>query len=144
VSPCIIRKNIDLVTSIKFYIPKAWGNGDISKDRLKPLVVEGNSCCTETYLTVGTFSSIKERDNAIKYTQTKFFHILVFILKNTQNTMQKAYSIVPMQDFTSSSDIDWSKPIKEIDRQLYVKYGLDEKEIAFIESMVKQAENSES
>lgn len=36
------------------------------------------------------------------------------------------------------SDIDWSKSVHEIDLQLYRKYGLDEKEIAFIESHVKE------
>ena len=46
----------------------------------------------------------------------------------------------PLQDFTTDSDIDWSKPISEIDRQLYAKYDLDEKEIAFIESHVKAME----
>ena len=48
------------------------------------------------------------------------------------------WSIVPLQDFTPSSDIDWTKPISEIDRQLYAKYGLSESEIAFIESHVKE------
>lgn len=43
-----------------------------------------------------------------------------------------------MQDFTPASDIDWSQSIPDIDRQLYVKYGLDESEIAFIESHVKE------
>ena len=36
-----------------------------------------------------------------------------------------------------ASDIDWSKPIPEIDQQLYAKYGLDSEEIAFIEAKVK-------
>ena len=35
-----------------------------------------------------------------------------------------------MQDFTEGSDIDWSKSVAEIDRQLYSKYGLTEEEIA--------------
>ena len=38
------------------------------------------------------------------------------------------------------SDIDWSKPIPEIDQQLYAKYGLDADEIAFIEAKVKPME----
>lgn len=42
-----------------------------------------------------------------------------------------------MQDFTSDSDIDWTKSIPEIDQQLYKKYGLDQNEINFIESKVK-------
>ena len=73
----------------------------------------------------------------MKYIQTKFFHLLVAVLKNTQNAMQGAYKYVPLQDFTSESDIDWSKSIKEIDQQLYAKYGLTHEEIDFIESHVK-------
>jgi hypothetical protein len=47
---------------------------------------------------------------------------------------------VPLQDFTPQSDINWTKPIPEIDKQLYSKYGLDEKEIAFIEEKVTPME----
>ena len=46
----------------------------------------------------------------------------------------------PLQDFTSASDIDWSQSIADIDRQLYVKYGLSDEEIAFIEKMIKPME----
>ncbi len=132
-----IRKNAILIDAYKFLIPKAWGTGDISSDWLKPFVPNTVSCCTETYLVVGPFNDEKERNNALKYTQTRFFHLLVFIIKNTQNTMQKAYSVVPIQDFTNQSDIDWSKPVNEIDKQLYSKYNLSEEEIEFIEKMIK-------
>ena len=46
-------------------------------------------------------------------------------------------NIIPLQDFTSKSDIDWSQSVTDIDRQLYAKYGLTEDEISFIESMIK-------
>jgi len=49
------------------------------------------------------------------------------------------YSFVSLQDFTSSSDIDWSKYIADIDKQLYVKYNLSE-EIAYIEKAIKPME----
>ena len=42
-----------------------------------------------------------------------------------------------MQDFSVNSDIDWTKPIFEIDHQLYKKYNLSNEEIAFIEENVK-------
>ena len=45
---------------------------------------------------------------------------------------------VPLQDFTNDSDIDWTKSIHEIDLQLYKKYGLNQEEIDFIESHVKE------
>lgn len=38
------------------------------------------------------------------------------------------------------ADYDWSKSVAEIDQQLYAKYGLDESEIAFIESKIKPME----
>jgi len=49
-------------------------------------------------------------------------------------------SKVPLQDFIPSSDIDWTKSIPEIDQQLYAKYELDQTEIEFIETKVKEME----
>ena len=46
--------------------------------------------------------------------------------------------MIPLQDFTSSSDIDWSQSVASIDQQLYAKYGLTQEEIDFIESHVKE------
>ena len=62
------------------------------------------------------------------------------ILKITQDNTKATWAKVPLQDFTTNSDIDWSKLIAEIDQQLYAKYGLDEAEITFIESKVKEME----
>ena len=45
-----------------------------------------------------------------------------------------------LQNFTANSDIDWSKSVAEIDRQLYAKYGLSEDEVAFVEKMIKEME----
>ncbi len=60
------------------------------------------------------------------------------VLKITQDLPGPKWKYVPLQDFTPSSDIDWSRPIADIDRQLYAKYGLSEEEIAFIETHVKE------
>ena len=64
-------------------------------------------------------------DNVITYTQTKFFHYMTSIIKITQNTMQKAYSLVPMQDFSKKWD----------DQELYKKYNLSKREIEIIEEI---------
>ena len=58
-------------------------------------------------------------------------------LKVTQDNAQSTWGNVPLQDFTSSSDIDWSKSIEEIDEQLFDKYGLTDAERAFIRKMIK-------
>lgn len=74
----------------------------------------------------------------LKYVKTKFARVLLGVLKVTQDNDKGVWKIVPLQDFTASSDIDWSQSIHEIDLQLYRKYGLDEKEIDFIETHVKE------
>jgi len=62
------------------------------------------------------------------------------ILKATQDNDREVWRLVPLQDFTPASDIDWSQSIPDIDRQLYAKYGLDAREIDFIGTKVKAME----
>ena len=60
------------------------------------------------------------------------------VLKITQHCSPEKWAYVPLQDFSSQSDIDWGKSVSEIDQQLYRKYGLSQKEIDFIENNVKE------
>jgi site-specific DNA-methyltransferase (adenine-specific) len=122
-----IKKNTDWIDKYKVYIPKAWGIGNMSQDWLNPFLGAPNSCCTETYLIIGPFEKKLVAENVIRFTQTKFFHFMLSLVKITQNTMKKAYSFVPMQDFSAS----WT------DEKLYKKYGLTKAEIDFIESKVR-------
>ena len=125
----VIRRNLNLVNSKKILIPKAWGSGNSNIDKLKPFVVGPNSCNTETYLVIlGNFSD-NQLSNIILYTETKFFHHLVLIMKTTQNAMRKVYSLVPIQDFTEVWD----------DNRLYEKYNLTNQEISFIEKNTLRA-----
>ena len=82
--------------------------------------------------------TIEQPKNLAIYMKTKFFRALLGIKKVTQHCPPKVWSLIPLQDFSLSSDIDWSQSIAEIDRQLYAKYGLSAEEIAFIESHVKE------
>ncbi len=81
-----------------------------------------------------------EAEACLKYVKSKFARAMLGVLKITQHNPAKHLEVRPAQDFTSASDIDWSKPIPEIDQQLYAKYGLDSEEIAFIEAKVKPME----
>jgi type II restriction enzyme len=63
---------------------------------------------------------------------------MIGISKTTQMINRDVWRFVPLQDFTSSSDIDWSKSIAEIDEQLFDKYGLYEPERDFIRTKVKE------
>ncbi len=124
-----INKNIDWVKDYKIYISKAYGAGETFPHQIinLPILGEPNSCCTESYLVIGPFANKKKAERIISYIQTKFFRFLVLLIKNTQNGMKKVYSFVPMQDFEET----WT------DEKLYKKYGLNEDEIRFIDSMIR-------
>lgn len=93
---------------------------------------------TESFISIGAFENIDEAQNAMKYVKTKFARVMLGVKKATQAVTPEKWEYVPLQDFSSLSDIDWAKPIPEIDRQLYKKYGLDDAEIDFIETHVKE------
>ena len=63
--------------------------------------------------------------------------MLLGTLKVTQDNKKDVWNNIPIQNFTSKSDIDWTKSISEIDKQLYAKYKLSQDEIEFIEKMIK-------
>ena len=138
----VVSKNADMVDSWKLFISKAdgaagqLGNPIPAKIIGKAELGDKQTICTETFLAVAPFVKKYEALNAISYTKTKFFRFMVGIRK-LKNMTRDTYQFVPLQDFTNNSDIDWSKPIKEIDAQLYKKYKLSREEIQFIESMIK-------
>lgn len=103
----------------------------------KPVLIEPDVGFTETFISIG--STNEEEAKAIfAYVKTKFARTMLSILKVTQNNAKPTWKYVPLQDFTSSSDIDWTKNVHEIDLQLYDKYGLTEEERNFIETHVKE------
>ena len=92
---------------------------------------------TDTFLSIGKFTDAQQADRCLKYVKTKFTRCLLGTLKATQHNPRETWANVPMQDFTSGSDINWDVPIPEIDRQLYSKYWLSDEEIQFIEQNIK-------
>lgn len=65
---------------------------------------------------------------------------LLFFNRSSLNISTETFSLIPLQDFTDKLDIDWSKSVAEIDKQLYKKYNLTQEEIDFIEKTVKPME----
>lgn len=106
----------------------------------KAYIGELNIVCTDSLIPIGPFDTEIEVINLKKYRTGKFFGFMIGILKTSQNIYQTVYEFVPMQDFSYNFDIDWSKTIPEINKQLYAKYNLSEDEIAFIEEKIKPME----
>ena len=129
----------------KVYLPTSNGSGAIGEVLSTPLIGEpliGEPLIghTETFIGIGEFDNQEEAENLLKYIKTKFARTMLGTLKITQHNLASTWKNVPLQNFTNNSDIDWSQSIAQIDQQLYKKYGLSEKEIAFIEEKVRAME----
>ena len=137
-----IRKDyVNDVENLEFFkvlIPQANGTGGFGETVSEPIVEKPYIGHTETFISIGKYSSCEEASNTLKYIKTKFTRTLLSVLKVTQNGNKPVWRMIPLQNFTSTSDIDWNKSIPEIDRQLYRKYGLTQEEIDFIETHVKE------
>ncbi|WP_322290541.1 Eco57I restriction-modification methylase domain-containing protein [Paratractidigestivibacter sp.] len=103
-----------------------------------PLILNPGEGFTQSFITYGSFETAEDADRACLYFRSKFLRTLAGICKTTQHITPDIFKYVPLQDFTPASDIDWSRPVAEIDRQLYAKYGLDDSEVEFIETHVKE------
>lgn len=122
----------------KVYLPTSNGSGAIGEVLSTPLIGEPLIGHTETFIGIGEFDNQEEAENLLKYIKTKFARTMLGTLKITQHNLASTWKNVPLQNFTNNSDIDWSQSIAQIDQQLYKKYGLSEKEIAFIEEKVRE------
>ena len=134
-----IKLHQEWIDAYKILTPKAAESGGLNNRILgKCYLADSGKCCNGTYIVIGPFTDKETALVTNKYLYTKFCRFLIAMKKNTQDLKDQTFSIVPLQNFTSKSDIDWSKSVSEIDHQLYTKYGLTEKEISFIESMIKE------
>ena len=135
-----VKSHEDWIDKWKVYVPRANNLGtELNDDNLNSFVGEPNSICTESYIVVGA-GTINDKNSAInvsKYLTTKFVRFMHKQAKASQDASSKTYRFIPMEDFTSESDIDWSKSINEIDEQLFDKYGLSMEERKHIKSSIK-------
>lgn len=138
-NPENVQKNLEIFHNYKVFISKSAGDPKTDKKVIgNPYIGKKYTACTDSLITIGNFDNITEAENLQKYLKTKFLRYLVSIYKSSQNVYQIVYELVPLQDFTNDSDIDWSKSIAEIDNQLYEKYGLSDDVISRIENSIKE------
>lgn len=122
------------------FTPRANNIGtELNDDNFNTFVGEPGTICTESYIVLGANLGLdyESAENLRKYFTTRFARFQHSLTKASQDATSKTYQFVPLQDFTPSSDINWAKPVADIDRQLYEKYGLTDEEITFIENMIK-------
>lgn len=117
---------------------RANGSGQFGDTLSTPVLLKPGEAYTQTFIGIGAFDSEEEASNVIKYLKTKFARTMLGVLKVTQDNDREVWRMVPLQEFSGVSDIDWSKSIHDIDLQLYRKYGLSKEEIDFVEINVKE------
>ena len=135
-----VVSHYDWIDVWKVYVPESNNIGtELNDDNQNSIIGKPGTICTETYLVVGAELSLNgsSTKNLSVYLRTRFARFMHSLAKISQHGTSRTYNFVPLQNFTSKSDIDWSKSIEEIDKQLYKKYGLTKEEIKFIESMIK-------
>ena len=139
VSRYIFNEYIDQSVNLRKYkviVPKSNGSGALGEVLSTPMIGLPMTGYTQSFISFGEFDSLQEAECCMKYLKTKFVRCLLGTLKVTQHNPKQTWRNVPMQKFSCNSDIDWSKSIKEIDAQLYDKYGLSHQEICFIEEKI--------
>lgn len=135
-----ITKNSQLIDYYKVVCTRAvsaWsGNAEnviTSIQLLKP-----NEVCTGTYSVIFYSKDDISAINAEKYFKTKYVRELLRCSIDARGVISGVtFEYVPLQDFTSASDIDWTQSIADIDKQLYKKYNLTQDEIDYIEATIK-------
>lgn len=118
--------NSDLIDKHKVIVPYAFGSGDPSSDKLKPIYSPPGTCCSETYLVLGPLDDRAQCENLMSFLNTKFFHFCITLKKNTQHATRNAYELVPLLDFSEP----WN------DEKLHTYYELDDAESKFIDELV--------
>ena len=93
-------------------------------------VLKPKEVCTETYLCLGDFEDENSANNLEQYMKTKFFRFLLLQALTSINISKDKFCFIPQQDFSKL----WT------DEELYIKYGLTNEKIDFIESMIKPME----
>jgi len=122
----------------KVILPATNGTGTFGETLSTPIIGRPLIGYTQTFISFGAFNEKLAAENVLKYVKTKFLRAMLGSMKITQhNQTKEVWKNIPIQEFTTSSEIDWSKSISEIDQQLYKKYNLNENEIKFIEENVK-------
>lgn len=135
IDPSTILKGHSSIDKYKILISKTSAEhaGEPGKDgKFKVLtssvkVIGPGEVCTHSYFTIGSFDERIQAENILSYLMTKFVRFLLLLSMSSINLSKLVFTFTPMQDFTKP----WT------DEELNAKYGLNDEEIAFIESMIR-------
>ena len=133
----IVLQGNNLINKYKILISKVTCEhaGEPDKEGMFRVIsrmeVIGPGCVsTDSYLIIGEKDDRDYVINEYNYLKSKFARFLLLQAISSINLSKDKFQFVPLQDFSHP----WT------DEMLYKKYGLNEEEIAFIESMIRPME----
>jgi hypothetical protein len=129
-----IARNIPSIDLYKIFFTISYS----TNAAIPPAAILGypQEICTETFLQIGPFQSEAEMLACDKYMKTNFFRFLLYFGKGSMHVTKSVFSLIPLQDFTEQSDIDWFVSIDKVNQQLITKYNLAQSEIAFVNQTI--------
>jgi hypothetical protein len=121
-----------LIDAWKIFVGRAapgTGNRDTYPHRIisTPFIAGPGTISSETYLCIGPFETKEQAESALSYMSCRLTRLLILLHKPSQDTTRKVYTFVPAQEWTRT----WT------DAELYIRYGLSDDEISFIEKIVR-------
>ncbi len=135
VDPKHVTSHAEWIPSIKVIMSYAYNGGDALPHQVigKPIVIPGESVCTQTYMVAGMFDSTDEAENYAAYLRTRFVRFLIRQRKISQHNRPDTFAFVP----DLPMDRLWT------DEDLYTKYDISPLEQEYIATQVKPI-NAES
>jgi hypothetical protein len=129
VDPRHVSARRDWIPKVKVIMSYAYNGGDALPHQVigKPIVVPGNSVCTQTYMVAGIFDSEDEAANYALYLRTRLVRFLIRQRKISQHNRPDTFEFVPDLPL----DRIWT------DEDLYVKYQITPDEQSYIEQQVR-------
>ena len=139
-----VKKNCDLVDKYNVYVGygqdfERYFKSPSEAWRIRSIgILEPSEVCTLTYLVVSSFDTLEEAEQCVKYLKTKFVRALVRANTTTSTLTDSSFKFVPAIETYSDIDIDieWSKSLAEIDKQLYKIFKLSKEDIDWIEKNI--------
>lgn len=135
VSRSEVTKNADAIDKYKIIVGRLVpSNGELDvkpgegyRVITKPKILYPQEINTESYITIGVFSTLNEAENYTNYICGKFARFLLRQAVSSVNINRDVFKFVPMLDFTRP----WT------DSDLYEKYGLTDSEKSFVEKYIR-------
>ncbi len=126
-----IHKNSEHIGTFKVVYPKAVSTGGIPHRPDQVFILRKNQVCTETYMVLEAYNTLKEAERLLRYIQTDLVRFLVSIKKITQDITKETWDLVPEFDLSKYDG-------QNLDQELYRHFALNADEKAYITKKISE------